>query len=136
MANEPPMFKLTAYEHVGIRVSNPERSLAFYRKLGFEIDLELPDHQAIELVNAQGIYINLITNAVEREKNVLLDEPQKLPGITHIAFIVHDLDALLAMFAQEAIVVTEGPLLIGDRRRVCFIRDPDGTVLEFDEMLA
>ena len=29
----------------------------------------------------------------------------------------------------------EGPLVMGGRRRVCFIRDPDDTVLEFDEIL-
>jgi catechol 2,3-dioxygenase-like lactoylglutathione lyase family enzyme len=130
------MIEITAYEHVGIRVSDPERSLSFYRKLGFEIAHELPEQEAIELVNSHGMYINLIINAVPREKNILLDEPIKLPGITHVAFIVRNFDAVLVMFEREKIAITEGPLFIGERRRVCFIRDPDGTVLEFDELMA
>lgn len=35
---------------------------------------------------------------------------------------------------QENIQVTEGPKYLGERRRVCFIRDPDGNVLEFDQI--
>jgi catechol 2,3-dioxygenase-like lactoylglutathione lyase family enzyme len=129
------MFTITAYEHIGIRVSDRDRALTFYRKLGFEIDHELPEHQAIELVNAQGMFLNLIINAVPRDGNVLLDQPTKFPGITHTAFVVNNFDELLSMFEQEGIQITEGPIAIGERRRACFIRDPDGTVLEFDEIL-
>ena len=28
------------------------------------------------------------------------------------------------------------PLTIDDERRICFVRDPDGNVIEFDEPLA
>ena len=45
------------------------------------------------------------------------------------------MDALLALCARENIRITEGPLMIGTRRRVCFLRDPDGTVLEFNELM-
>lgn len=63
-----------------------------------------------------------------------MDEAIKYPGITHRAFIVDDLDALLLKLEQENIQVTEGPKYIGERRRVCFIRDRDGNVLEFDQI--
>ena len=63
-----------------------------------------------------------------------MDEPIKYPGITHPAFIVDDLDALLKKLEQENIQVTEGPKYIGERRRACFIRDRDGNVLEFDQI--
>ena len=130
------MFRILRYEHVGIRVSDRARAVAFYEKLGWRVESDLPEHQANEMVNDAGVFINLIFNGVRRDggRNVLQDEPEKLPGVTHPAFVVDDLDALTGMLQREGIRITEGPIWIGERRRVCFIRDPDGTVLEFDEI--
>ena len=68
---------------------------------------------------------------------VLLDAPVKRPGYTHAAFIVESMDELVAWLAREEIEITEGPVTMGHgRRSVCFIRDPDRNVLEFNEILA
>ena len=130
------MPRISAYEHVGIRVTDRERAIRFYGKLGWRVELDQPQFQAAEMVNDAGVYINLIFNGVPREsgRNILQDEPVKHPGVTHPAFVVDDLAALLALLEREGIRVTEGPLFIGERRRAVFIRDPDGTVLEFDEL--
>lgn len=129
------MVSITAYEHVGIRVTNRARSVAFYEKLGWREELDLPEASANEMVNEAGVHINLIFNGVATGRgNLLQDDPLKYPGVTHAAFIVDDLTALLTLCARENIRITEGPLMIGTRRRVCFLRDPDGTVLEFNEI--
>ncbi len=130
------MFRIKRYEHVGIRVTERARAVDFYQKLGFREVKDLPEHQANEMISADGVYVNLIFNGVAREgnRNILMDEPVKYPGITHPAFVVEDFDGLVAMFEREGITITEGPIDIGGRRRVCFIRDPDGNVLEFDEL--
>ena len=129
------MVSITAYEHVGIRVTDRARAIAFYERLGWHEVLDLPDAQANEMVNDAGVRINLIFNGVATGSgNVLQDDPLKYPGVTHAAFIVDNLEALLALCARETIRITEGPLMIGTRRRVCFLRDPDGTVLEFNEI--
>lgn len=131
------MVSITAYEHVGIRVTDRARAVAFYEKLGWHEALDLPDAQANEMVNEAGVHINLIFNGVGTGCfNLLQDDPVKYPGVTHAAFVVDSLDALLALCARENIRITEGPLMIGTRRRVCFLRDPDGTVLEFNEIQA
>ncbi|WP_209304246.1 VOC family protein [Pusillimonas caeni] len=71
------------------------------------------------------------------EGNVLLDAPVKRPGYTHTAFIVDSMDELVAWLAHENIRISEGPVTMGHgRRNVCFIRDPDLNVLEFNEILA
>ncbi|MEO1082056.1 MAG: VOC family protein [Pseudomonadota bacterium] len=131
-------FALPAYEHVGIRVSDREEALAFYERLGWIEVLNLPEHNANEMLNASGVAINLIFNGTRATDslNVLQDLADKPPGITHVAFVVDDLDALAAHLMRTDIAITEGPLMIGERRRVLFIRDPDGNVLEFDELLA
>lgn len=129
------MVSITAYEHVGIRVTDRARAVAFYEKLGWREALDLPEAKANEMVNEAGVYINLIFNGVATGRgNLLQDEPIKYPGVTHAAFVVDNLDTLLALCARENIRITEGPLMIGTRRRVCFLRDPDGTVLEFNEI--
>lgn len=129
--------KIKTIDHVGIRVSDRLVSLAFYESLGFRQTDYFSDHQANEMETPFGVRINLIFNAAKQphSKNVLLDEPVKLPGVTHPAFIVDDLDAMVAWLIASGIPITEGPELIGPRRRALFIRDPDGNVLEFDELL-
>jgi len=129
--------RILAFDHVGIRVSDRETALRFYERLGFRETLRFPDHQANEMLSADGVRINLIFNAARRPdaRNVLLDEAIKLPGITHPAFIVDDLEALMRWLAAEGIVITEGPHRIGPRRVALFFRDPDGNVLEFNQLI-
>jgi lactoylglutathione lyase len=132
------MSRILSYEHVGIRVTDRETAVRFYKMLGFTNVLDLPEHHANEMTNDAGITINLIFNGVKREgnRNILLDEPVKWPGMTHPAFIVDDLEALLSKLHREGIRITEGPHKIGERRLAFFIRDPDGNVLEFNELLS
>ena len=130
------MFRIKGYEHVGIRVTDREVATRFYERLGFKEEADLPEHQANEMVNEAGVFINLIFNGVRRpqNRNVLQDEPEKYPGITHVAFVIDDLDDMMATLARERIPISEGPIEIGGRRRVIFIRDPDRNVLEFNEL--
>jgi len=125
------------YDHVGIRVSQRRRSLEFYGRLGFRETHSFPQAEANEMVSPAGARINLIFNGAShpQRRNVLLDEPVKLPGITHPAFLVADLAALADWLAREGIAISEGPRRIGPRRIALFIRDPDGNVLEFDQLL-
>jgi lactoylglutathione lyase len=122
---------ITAYDHVGLRVTDRARALAFYADLGFAIDPNYTNDRVAEIVSASGVRINLIFNGVQRENNVLLDESDKWPG--YAAFVVESLDAILTWAAERGVVITEGPVDWG-RRLTCFLRDPDGNVLEFNEL--
>lgn len=138
-ASEPAAsapIRILAYDHVGIRVSNRQQALAFYTRLGFVESLRFPAQEANEMLSPGGVRINLIFNGARQPaaRNVLLDEPIKLPGMTHPAFVVDDLAALQTWLEQNAIPVTEGPHAIGPRRIALFIRDPDGNVLEFNQL--
>jgi len=127
--------RIQAYDHIGIRVSDKSRAMAFYQALGFVESASFAQFEANEMITAAGVRINLIFNGTRRANNVLLDEPVKLPGITHPAFIVDDLQALQAWLAEQGIAITEGPHHIGPRRIALFIRDPDGNVLEFNQLV-
>lgn len=129
------MIRITAYDHVGIRVTDAARSIAFYEKLGFRVVEELSNERVAELVTESGTRINLIFNGVKRpdNRNILMDEPVKWPGHTHPAFIVDTLASVLEWSKSEGVEITEGPNDWG-RRITCFFRDPDGNVLEFNEL--
>ena len=132
MRTDPP---LAAIDHAGIRIRDKARSAQFYAKLGFEIALDDVPARCLELGNAAGVRLHLIWNAAPDAPafNALMDDPVKRTGITHVAFTVDDLDALVRLLVRESIRITEGPKQ-DHRRRYCFCRDPDGTVLEFSEL--
>lgn len=127
---------LLAFDHVGIRVTNKALAIAFYERLGFRQTGYFPTHEANEMTNDHGLRINLIFNASARARNnnVLLDQAIKWPGFTHPAFVVDDLYALRDWFIEEGIAITEDIHPLGPRRITLFIRDPDGNVLEFNQL--
>lgn len=133
-------FDTLMLDHVGIRVTDLAIAEAFYAKLGFIRDPEefSPGAKACGLVHPTGLRIHLIYNGERAaEGNILLDAAVKRPGYTHAAFIVASMDRLVAWLGQEGIAITEGPVQMGHGRRiVCFIRDPDLNVLEFNEVRA
>lgn len=133
------MFSLSSFDHVGIRVTDIERAQKFYEGLGFVVDPdeESPRAKARGFVNAQGVRVHLIYNGVPAEGgNVLMDVQPKRAGYTHAAFVVDDMDKLIAWFEEQSIPITEGPVVWGEgRRKVCFVRDPDRNVLEFNQLL-
>lgn len=135
MSNKAPP-RITGYDHVGIRVSDAGRALAFYERLGFIPDPALSNERVAEIVTLDGTRVNLIFNGERRPeaRNILMDEPVKWPGFTHGAFIVESLQALLEWADRHGVPITEGPVDWG-RRLTCFLRDPDGNVLEFNELV-
>lgn len=133
-------FDALHLDHIGIRVTDLAIAEAFYAKLGFQRDPEefAPEAKACGLVHPTGLRLHLIYNGqLAEEGNVLLDAPIKRPGYTHAAFIINSMDELVKWLAHEKIKITEGPVMMGHgRRTVCFIRDPDLNVLEFNEIHA
>jgi len=133
-------FDTMRLDHVGIRVTDLAVAESFYGKLGFVRDPGeySPDAKACGLVHPTGMRIHLIFNGEAADDgNVLLDAPVRRPGYTHAAFIVESMEELVGWLDRQDIRITEGPVTMGHgRRTVCFIRDPDLNVLEFNELLA
>jgi catechol 2,3-dioxygenase-like lactoylglutathione lyase family enzyme len=132
------VLNITSYDHMGVRVSDRSRSLAFYGALGFKPEPgegNVAAH-AVGLINAAGVRINLIFNGEPPSdgKNILMDVSTKHPGWTHPAFTVDRLESILEWASDHDVEITQGPVFWG-RRRVCFLRDPDRNVLEFDELI-
>ncbi len=128
---------VTGLAHVGIRVHDLARSLAFYELLGFTKTAGPigPEPVAI-LDHPSGLELNLVLNAPSAEApNVLMDVPDKHPGITHIALVVPDLEEARAAIEAAGIALSGGPQQFTPHARGFFVRDPDRNVIEFHQRM-
>lgn len=121
--------------HVGIRVHDLARSVAFYERLGFRKTVGPigPEPVAI-LDHPSGLEINLVLNAPRpSEPNVLMDVEQKHPGITHIALLCPDITAARRELEAAGIALSGGPVQFETGDRAIFVRDPDRNVIELHQ---
>ena len=119
--------------HIGIRVRDLDRALAFYRVLGFTLSHRAQGDSVAIIRNPQGVEINLIFNANSGDpaKNILMDVVAKYPGYTHVALYVASIPATIAALKANDIVISQGPVRFGEDGGVSvFVRDPDRNVIE------
>ena len=123
-----PVSKVVGIDHVSIRVSDYERSKAFYAKLfgflGFEISDEYPG--TIGWTNGKTRY--WIAEAEGRKKYRSGDV-----GLHHYAFQLRsrrDVDALQAFLAKERVRIVDPAGEYYDDYYAVFFLDPDGIKLE------
>ncbi len=129
------MIKLTGIAHIGIRVHDLARSVAFYELLGFKKTVGPigPEPVAI-LDHPSGMEINLVLNAKDPDApNVLMDVPEKHPGITHIALFCPDIMEAKAQLEAVGIPLSGGPIQFGPGAKGIFVRDPDRNVIELHQ---
>ena len=142
-------FQILAADHTGITVSDIERSLNFWRDvLGFELSHRA--HQKGELaeqitgvidaeiliavLKAPGHKIELLQYLAPADRKHLDATPCDV-GFAHIALTVNDLDDVLEKVAASGWKAAGNPqtLTTGPNagKRVIYVRDPDGTTIEF-----
>jgi lactoylglutathione lyase len=120
-------------DHIGIRVSDLDRALAFYRVLGFELQAKAANDAVAIIRNARDVEINLIYNANTDGggKNILMDVGEKYPGYTHVALRVESIKAAIEALRESGVRITQGPVSFGQDGHVSvFVRDPDLNVVE------
>ena len=120
--------------HTCYRITDPERSLAFYEALGCEQRRALPIRE--EAVN---YFLGVPgTDGPEPELTHHFETPEggyELgTGYGHVAVTVDDLDATLERLAGEGIEPERPPYTVREGgSRLCFVRDPDGYRVELLE---
>lgn len=126
---------VTGIAHLGIRVHDLDRALGFYRHLGFELTMGPVGPEPVAILHSpSGVEINLILNADQAaERNPLMDVQEKLPGYTHAALLVSDVDAVVAALKSAGIAISGGPVEFPGGARAVFVRDPDRNVIELHQ---
>jgi catechol 2,3-dioxygenase-like lactoylglutathione lyase family enzyme len=132
---------IRAFSHVGVCVSDLERSLAFYRDgLGFretrrfdvageaaETLLALADLDLrVVLLERDGVRLELLHYDAPGHRGSGEPRPMNALGISHLSLRVDDVDA-----AAEALERAGGRVLRATRTDgALFVTDPDGTRIE------
>jgi catechol 2,3-dioxygenase-like lactoylglutathione lyase family enzyme len=133
--------------HVGICVSDWERSLRFYHDaLGFRYvsELEVEGEPSDTLLRLEGVSLRAIYLEREGVRIELLHyaspghegdgapRPMNRLGLTHLSLRVDDLDAVLAELERAGVEILRDTRI--DVReagtRAIFVCDPDGTLIE------
>jgi catechol 2,3-dioxygenase-like lactoylglutathione lyase family enzyme len=140
------MLPLARLTHIGIGVSDLERSLRFYRDLlGFtwehELDVEGEPTDTLlrlrgtklhaEYLSRDGVRIELLHFASPTPPS-RRERAMNEPGLTHLSFRVTDLDAVVdALRAAGERVLDETIIRIPQvNAAACFVVDPDGQLIE------
>jgi lactoylglutathione lyase len=118
--------------HTCYRITDPERSIAFYEALGLEKRRELPirDEAINYFLGVPG------TDGPELELtyNFGVDSYDVGTGYGHIALTVDDLDRTLEQLAEQGIEPEREPYRVREGgSRLCFVRDPDDYRIELIE---
>ena len=127
------MLNIENVNHIGIRIRDKSRSIAFYQLLGFEqtMDAGFEDGHPIIMQHPSGVVLNLLGPATSSSaSNILMDVDEKHPGITHFALTVSSLEQAKLFLSDKRIELT-GSFSFGNMSAV-FIRDPDRNVIELD----
>jgi lactoylglutathione lyase len=131
----------TVFNHIGLCVSDRERSRRFYEGLlGFEFwwELELPDEGTEKLlqlerpIGVRATYLirdGLVLELLDYSKrDVIVGQQRDMDhvGLTHMSLSVSDLGEVLAMVEEFGGTVVKET--VGEQ--FAMIRDPDGQLIE------
>ena len=141
--------------HVNIVVADMERSLAFYvglleMRVTFEAELTgewIETVAGLPGVSAHCVFCQPSGGGTRFELLQYRTPPGvSLPenalantlGLRHVALEVDDLDALYARLSEAGVTFLSPPVTVpfsvmGVRKRLCYLRDPDGTLVEIAE---
>jgi lactoylglutathione lyase len=122
--------------HTMVRITDPERSRAFYEALGFTFsrDMDIVRDGQLEATN-YFFSIGGQNNVLELTYNHDGRTYEVGTGYGHVAIGVDDLDSTLAALASEHGIEPERPpyQVREGGSRICFVRDPDDYRIELIE---
>lgn len=113
--------------HTCYRITDPERSIAFYEALGLEKRRELPIRD-----EAMNYFLGVPGKPVpelELTHNFGVDSYELGTAYGHIALTVESMEATLAQLAEQGIEPERPPYSVREGGSLlCFARDPDRNV--------
>lgn len=130
------MSGLVGFEHVGMTASDMDRTVAFYCDL---LGLKLVLRKSVEagelaFLDAGGGMLEVLAPATGAAR--CRDVPMSEAGLRHLTLAYADVDAAIARLEAAGVEIAERPRAAHNPemvRRVAFIRDPDGILVELIE---
>ena len=123
---------MTRYLHTMLRITDPEKTRAFYEALGLEFRQEMDIVRGGEK-EATNYFFGVPGQEEELEFTLNHDGRSYELGTAygHVAFSVDDLDETLGQLAAQGIEPEREPYRVREGgSRICFVQDPDGYRIE------
>ena len=120
------------YLHTMVRITDPEKSRAFYEALGFEFsrDMDIVRNGEVEATN-YFFSLGGSENVLELTFNHDGRTYELGDAYGHIAIAADDLDESLSRLKEQGIEPEREPYRVREGgSRLCFVRDPDGYRIE------
>jgi lactoylglutathione lyase len=114
--------------HTCYRITDIDRSVAFYEALGFEERRRMPIRE--EAIN---VFMGLPGDGdrLELTYNFGVDAYELGTGYGHVALTVEDMEQTLARLREQGIEPEREPYRVREGGSlICFVRDPDGYRIE------
>ncbi|WP_323014701.1 VOC family protein [Devosia sp.] len=130
---------LVGFEHIGTTSGDMDRTIAFYcGLLGLALRLRKPvPGGELAFLDAGGGMLEVMAPSAGATRS--RDIPAGEAGMRHLTLAVSDVDALIERLEAADVDIVERPRPAQNPeliRRVAFVRDPDGIVVELIERAA
>ncbi len=126
---------MARFLHTMVRITDPEKSRAFYEALGFDFSSEFDivrdgEKEATNYFFSLGDQENVLELTFNHDGRGY----ELGTGYGHIAVGVGDLDGALARLSEQGIEPERAPYSVREGgSRLCFVQDPDGYRIELIE---
>ena len=118
--------------HTCYRITDPERSVAFYEALGLEKRREMPIRE-----EAMNYFLGVPgqdSPELELTYNFGVDSYELGTAYGHVALTIDSMEETLAALAEKGIEPERAPYSVREGGSLlCFVRDPDGYRIELIE---
>ncbi|ODT71291.1 MAG: lactoylglutathione lyase [Pelagibacterium sp. SCN 63-23] len=127
---------LLGFEHVGMTSGDMDRSIAFYCDLlGLTLRLRKANEGGeVAFLEAGGGMLEIV--APKAGAGRFRDVPMSEAGMRHLTLAYDSVDAMFEMLVAKGVEIVERPRDAHNKemvRRVAFVRDPDGIIVELIE---
>ncbi|MHB1584385.1 MAG: VOC family protein [Acidimicrobiales bacterium] len=128
----PAAGGVTGFDHVALPMEDAESMVAFYRRLGFDVE----DGPHVVQVHLADQMVNFHRPATWRRQEFTLRAPAARPPCGDLCLRWDGgSEALVAWLGEAGVDIVEGPVERQGGRRLpgtsVYVRDPDGNLLEF-----
>jgi catechol 2,3-dioxygenase-like lactoylglutathione lyase family enzyme len=136
-------------DHVGIVVDDLAAATAFFVELGLEVqgDGRVEGGWVDRIVGLEGVRARFaMMQTPDRHGRLELVKfdappgpdgdrhaPANLPSLRHLAFVVDDIDDAVARLRDRGAELVGDVERAGDSYRLCYIRGPEGIIVELAE---
>lgn len=138
-------------DHVGIVVTDLEAATAFFVELGLEVQVEaeVEGPTVDRVVALEGVRSRIVMlRTPDGHSRVELaqfltprspegdpEAPSHAPGIRHVTFAVEGIDDVVARLQARGAELVGGLERYEDAYRLCYLRGPEGIIVELAERI-